>query len=98
MTQPGNWEWDNRQAISGDRQLRQQARFDDKLATAHRLREQLWVAFVGYTVTPPLVDGTILDVDNMTGPPQAGCFICETPWSPWLEKRRCTGNPVQRGH
>lgn len=80
--------------VSPDRQLRQAVYFAGVLEGAARTGEHVWIAVVGYVIHPPLEEGSSLDMDNMTGPPAIGCYVCEEQWEPRLTHRRCKGDPT----
>lgn len=88
------WSRGPQQHITSDRLVHAEERTDRVLAAARLTGDHVWIATVAYLVTPPLEDGAILDVDNLMFRPAVGCYVCEEPWSPYLNRRRCKGDPV----
>lgn len=64
-----------------------------RIADAKARKRHLWVAAVAYFVHPPIEENTILDADNIVGPPGVGCYICERDYEPGHENARCPGEP-----
>jgi hypothetical protein len=61
-----------------------------------RAKQHLWIANVAWLVTPPLVDQTSLDMENLLSAPVIGCFICEDAYDRGRENTRCPGDPQGR--
>lgn len=81
------------QEIPGDRIRRAEQLADQEIAQATKEHRHYWTAVVMYKVNPPLMDGAILDIENLRSRPAVGCFICERVYgSPGLGAR-CKGEP-----
>jgi hypothetical protein len=69
--------------------------------------EHVWVAAALYKVTADnlrrcinavtgkveSVDTVYLDMENLVGV-EVGCYVCERPFSEWLSRRKCEGEPL----
>ena len=80
--------------VGSDALIRADSLFVDEVAAATERREHYWLAVVGFRVSPPLVDDTVLDHENIRVAPSVGCFICEQPYTELLAHRRCKGEPT----
>ena len=43
-------------------------------------RTHLWIAMVAYHLADPS-NASRLDIDQLIGPPNVGCFVCEMPYT-----------------
>lgn len=81
------------QFVSSERLQQIRQNFNRRYGDAVAGRHHLWTATVSYFVTPPLTEGSILDVENMAMDPAVGCYVCEQIYSPSLAARPCAGEP-----
>jgi hypothetical protein len=62
-----------------------------------RSGDHLFTVVVMYRVDPTLTADpshmSVLDHENRLAVVGPGCYYCETPWTPGMEKRRCKGEP-----
>jgi hypothetical protein len=93
MTEP-DWEALGTEFIDPETQISGAKRMERELEEAKRNHEHFWVAIVSFKVTPPLLDGAVLDHENMLGPPAIGCYICEAVFTK-LMARKCPGEPME---
>lgn len=66
-------------------------RLEDEIEQAMTGHRHYWLAMVSYAIEVPLTEGMRLDSKSMRVPPLVGCYICETPYRPGLERTRCLG-------
>lgn len=53
--------------------------------------EHLWIAMATYKVRPEAKEH-FLDTENLLSIDGPGCFWCEQPWKPGMEKTKCPGD------
>lgn len=68
-------------------------RINQAEAVARRDRIHLWVATVAYRVTDPTSRSINLDHENLCVTPFVGCWVCEEPYQPGMERTACAGEP-----
>lgn len=71
-------------------------KFTDKIPEYDpRSGDHFWTMILMYRCDPEvaLKGNAILDLENLAAVTGPGCYYCETPYSKYIAKRRCPGEP-----
>lgn len=102
MTEPGaipTWGTGHMAEVSAERHKAARERFDREVAFGQAAGKHVWVAIATFLVQPEQFtsgDGPgYLDGENLGGV-YLGCYVCEEPYDPRMQHRRCRGDRSRR--
>lgn len=83
--------------VDGGHRAMSTTALDEAQAFATKSGQHLWFATTMHALSPDALDRSkteplLFDAESLMAT-AIGCYVCETPWSPELTRRRCPGEP-----